>query len=393
MIGVFIINNKLNIGFLASSFANRYGSGTAKVFESLIKLLCNKYSSEVDVTIFCNSHDQYVYLRNDPSFSKAKIIVFPAVKGKWLKSSRQYFKYSFIYKSSKIDILHFSVPRFYPFFWLFPAKKFICTFHAGGDVTAIKDKIILSREIYNLTAKLFFRKLDSIIAVSNYGKKEISQAYGIPSQLISVIHPGTNDIWHVMKTEQIKYTKDDRKLVLIIGRWQKYKNIQVVSKVLSMSSPSQLTNYHFVFLGKRISKNANIIKTDLAKVDKKVYEVIDYLDENDYVSIISEANLVIIPSINEGFSLPIFDAYSLGARLLIHGPSPAAEILVGKKGVHITDLHTSDNLLPLIELAINQQVGSLVDNQFFLKSIGATWEDMTENYLKQYYKVCQEFEA
>ena len=390
MIGVFIIN-KLNIGFLASSFANRYGSGTAKVFESLVKLLCNKYSSEVDVTIFCNTHDQYVYLRNDPSFSKAKIIIFPAVKGKWLKSSRQYFKYSYIYKGSKIDILHFSVPRFYPLFWLFPAKKFICTFHAGGDVTAIRDKLILSREIYNLTAKLFFRKLDSIIAVSNFGKNEISQAYGIPSQLISVIHPGTDDIWNVMKAEKIKYTKDNRKLVLIIGRWQRYKNVQVVSKALSMSSSSQLANYHFVFLGKRISGNANIIETDLAKIDKKVYEIIDYLDEKDYVNIISEADLVIVPSINEGFSLPIFDSYSIGARLLIHGPSPAAEILVGKNGVHIADLHASDNLLTLIELAINQQVGSLVENQLFLKSIGATWEGMAKNYLIQYYKICQEF--
>ena len=72
MIGVFIINNKLNIGFLASSFANRYGSGTAKLSESLIKLLCTKYSSEVDVTIFCNTRDHYIYLKNNPNFSKQK---------------------------------------------------------------------------------------------------------------------------------------------------------------------------------------------------------------------------------------------------------------------------------------------------------------------------------
>jgi hypothetical protein len=45
------------------------------------------------------------------------------------------------------------------------------------------------------------------------------------------------------------------------------------------------------------------------------------------------------------------------------------------------------------EFTINQQVGGLVENQFFLKSISATWEGMTENYLSQYYKVCQEFET
>jgi len=380
----FVINNKLNIGFLASGFTNRYGSGTARVFESLIKLLCNKYSSKVDVTIFCNSHDQYIYLRNDPSFSKAKLIIFPDVKGKWLKSSRQYFKYSFIYKNSKIDILHFSVPRFYPFFWLFPAEKFICTFHAGGDITASKDKLIISREIYNIIAKLFYRMLDSIIAVSEYGKNEISQSYGIPRNMIRVMYPGTDDIWGKTTTTKRKYKQNEKKLIVVIGRWQQYKNVQVVSNALAEANPAELSKYYFVFVGKQISSNARLIQSDLSNLNKNLYETIDYLDEQDYVNIINEADLVIVPSLNEGFSLPVFDAYSFGTRVMLHNPSPAAQILTEQKGVFATDLSSSNNLLDKISYALDQENGTVIANRQFLQSIGATWQSMASSYVRNY---------
>ena len=109
-------------------------------------------------------------MEKDPDFSSANLILFPAVNGNWLKSSRQYFKYAFSNRQVQLDILHVSVPRFYPFFWLFPAKKFVCTFHAAGDITAEKDSFIFSREIYNLTAKIFYRKLHGIIAVSDFAR-------------------------------------------------------------------------------------------------------------------------------------------------------------------------------------------------------------------------------
>jgi glycosyltransferase involved in cell wall biosynthesis len=336
------------------------------------------------LTLFCNNNDQYSYLKNNPAFSNANIIVFPNVRGKWLRSSRQFFKYALGLKHIKVDILHFSVPRFYPFFWLFPATKFVCTFHAGGDITAHKEKFILSREIYNLTAKIFYRKLDLVIAVSEHGKNEISQVYGIPKSLISVMHPGTDDIWKIAPVTEKLHNIAGRKLIVVIGRWQEYKNVQMVSNALVKASSSELDNYYFVFVGKKISANAKLIESDLSKLDKKLYETIDYLDEQAYAKIISEADLVIVPSLNEGFSHPVFDAFSLGTRVMMHKPSPAAEILDGRKGVFASDLSSSHHLITKITSAIEEQGGNKVDNQEFLKSIEATWSDITKNYVRNY---------
>lgn len=378
------IIKKLKIGFLASGFVNRHGSGTGKHFAIVSKILCTEYDSVVEVTFFCNDEEQYLNLKSNPDLSNANLILLPSVKGKWLKSSRQYFKYAFFARKNKIDVLHFSVPRLYPFFWKFPARKFVCTFHAGGDIRAARDSFVLSREIYNLIAKFFFHKLDAIIAVSEFGKNEISTSYGIPNELVKVMHGGTDDVWNVNFENAINFSKAQKKLIVVVGRWQKYKNIHTIARAIVTAKPSDLEHFYFVFIGKKLSYKSDEIMQDLMLIDYKVYEAIDFLNEVNYVGIIAKADLVIVPSLNEGFSHPIFDAFSYGTRLLIHNHSPASQILNGKSGVLAANLSDYSNVIHLINKALTMPAGNLNDNRDFLKSIGATWECLTQNYLNLY---------
>jgi glycosyltransferase involved in cell wall biosynthesis len=209
-------------------------------------------------------------------------------------------------------------------------------------------------------------------------------AYGIPKELIKIMHVGTDDIWKTSLNSVTKYSRKGKKLIVIIGRWQKYKNVQVIAKALAEAKPSEFNQFYFVFVGKKITSNANIIEKYLSQIDNKIYETIEFLDEENYAAIIAEADLVIVPSLNEGFSHPVFDAFSFGTRLMIHGPSPAAQILHNKKGVLVADLSDSYNIKNLINEAIQMPKSSLIDNRDFLESIEATWEGLTKNYLKLY---------
>ncbi len=379
---------KIRVGFLASGFSNRHGSGTAKVVEKLIKILCNEFRESISVTIFCNDASQYDYLVTRADFSNAQIEMFPNVRGNFFRSSRQYYKYSFSHRKYSLDIMHFSVPRLYPFFWLFPSKKFICTFHAGGEVTAPRDKFILSREVYNLIAKKYFTRLASIIAVSEFGKREISTAYGIPGNCVRVIHPGTDDYWILPRSNPIKESGKEK--IVVVGRWQQYKNVQVVSEALAFSNPELLKPYYFIFLGRQISSNAAVISAQLSRLQPDSYQAIEFLEDQDYIEILSQASLVIVPSINEGFSLPVFDAYGAGCRVLFHHPSPASEILSGMPGVLAADLSSPTNFMNVFSNALTMNKSNPSINQEYLRSIGATWQGMTENYVFEYRRILGE---
>jgi len=380
---------KVRVGFFASSFFERFGSGTGKHFYLVCKLFANDFKSKIEITLFCNNNEQYLSLKKNPEFFNANIILLPNVRGNWLKSSRQYFKYALKSKKNVVDIIHFSTPRFYPFFWLFPARKFVCTFHAGGDITAEKDNFILSRTIYNYTAKIFYRKLNSIIAVSEIGKQEISDSYGVPLNLIKVIHVGTNDIWRITPKKLQSIKPNNKILVVVIGRWQKYKNVQYVANVISESNEMELKKFYFVFVGKKITSNSKLITKILENVDSKFYTTIEYLNDVDYCSIVAMADVVIVPSVNEGFSHPVFDAFSFGTRVIFHSPSPAAQILEGRQGVFTCNFNDSNNLLKLIDEAVQSPKADLQQNRNFLSSIEATWEDVAKNYFKVYKDLVQ----
>lgn len=380
------VNGKIHVAIFASSFANRTGSGTAKHFETVTRLMCANPNLGIDLTLLCNSVEQFDYLRAIHDYKKAKLILLPKVKGKYLRSSRQFYKFSLFERENKFDILHFSVPRFYPFFWLFPAKKFVCTFHAGGDVVNAKDQFIFSREIYNRVAKLFNKRLDLIVAASEIGAQEIADVYGINENRIEVMYPGTDDIW-ILKPDPTKKSRDGKKIIMIIGRWLEYKNIQMVSKALRDSSNIELKNYFFVFVGKKISDNRYRIETDLINVNKSYYETIEYLSDQEYVNLICESSLVVVPSLNEGYSHPVFDAFSFGTNVLFHKPSPAAKILEGKKGVIAADMKSSSNFLHQVQYALNKEKSTTEENRDFLTSIGATWIGLTQKYVDSYKKI------
>lgn len=379
----------ITVGFLASSFVSRNASGTAIQFRKIIEIFCTNYVDVVNVFIFCNSYDQFNLIKTDKKYDSAEVVMLPEVKGKFLRSSRQYFKYCFLKKRFTIDILHFSVPRFYPFFWKFPARKFICTFHAGGDVTASRDKFILSREIYNLIAKITHSKLNGIVAVSNSGKNEISTAYDISLKKIEVIYPGTDDLWNV-EYSQLRPVEGDKKIVVVIGRWQEYKNIQIVTTTLMSLKFQDYSDTLFVFIGKRVSNFAAVIDSHLKSVSTNNYICLEYVSNEDYISWLRRADVVVFPSLNEGFGLPAFDAYSQGANLIIHDNAPASEILKNEPGVFECNLRSSEEFWKTLKLALESKSNSIDKRRFHLMESGATWSCMASNYLKYYDKIMKQ---
>jgi glycosyltransferase involved in cell wall biosynthesis len=378
-----VSSKKIKVAWFASGFIGRNASGTAQVAKKTISNLILNHAHEVQIVLIAKTKSEVELIQNEKLYSDSEVILLPKVYGNKFRSSRQFYKFCILKRKFGIDILHYSVPRVYPFFYIFPAKKIICTFHAGGDVTALGDKIVLSRKIYNYIIKKQWRKFAAIVAVSEFGANEISVAYNIPLKFISTVNNGANNLWGNVDENIDK----DLDCVLVIGRWQTYKNLRTVISSFKKYEIPNNKNLKLKVIGKSGLKDNKLILDALEGFPKSQIELIEYLSDLDLAREYRKASVVFHPSINEGFGLPAFEAFGEGARVIAHIGTPANQILNSQEGVIFDDLLDETKVMESYRKILTQNFGDVIQRRLFIQSINATWELSTKKYVEIYRKV------
>ncbi len=374
----------IRISWFAHTLVGREASGTGTVARNIAKILIEKNKAQIETTLISKNSETRNLLLRDEMFSKNNVVDLNPVRGSKLKFSRQYFLASQNkkLKDANLDFLIFTVPRFFPYFWKFPAKKFICIFHAAGDITVKPDFFAVSRVIYNFIARHQWRKLSGIIAVSDRAKKEISLSYHIPEEYISVLLPGADHLWDVKeKIPQKLPFSEHEKIILVMGRWQEFKNMHSVLDSI-VNNLEFYKSFKFVFLGKSNSVKSNFLKRDLSKLPPTMFVSYDFLDDSELAWLYRNSYLVIHPSLNEGFGLPAFEAFGEGCRLLVHEETPAADYLKNFDNVTVANLSDSSSIQRAIKSSINSNMIPVGEARGYLNSINAEWELAANSFLK-----------
>jgi len=374
---------KIKVAWFASGFVGRHASGTAQTAKKIIFNLINNHSSEVQIILVAKNVDEVKLLKTEKLFLDVEIILLPKVYGKKFRSARQFYKFCIFGRKLDIDILHYSVPRVYPFFWLFPAKKIVCTFHAGGDITAPRDYFVLSREIYNYIIKKQWKKFAAVVADSKFAADEIELAYRIPIEFIKIIYLGSDNLWGEIYDEIEK----ELNCVVIVGRWQRYKNLHTVINAFKKFEIPNNKNLRLKVIGKSGLKNNKLILDALEGFPKNQIELIEYLSDSDLALEYRRASVVFHPSINEGFGLPAFEAFGEGARVIAHNGTPANQILDLQEGVIFDNLLDETRVLKSYKKILTLNFGNVTQRRLFIESINATWASSTKKYVELYQDV------
>lgn len=193
----------------------------------------------------------------------------------------------------------------------------------GIDKTNIKS-IVTIHDLIFLRYPQFFRAIDNkiyyqkfyhsckvadrIIAVSEQTKKDIIDFFNIDPTKIEVVYQGCNEAFKqtqdpslfnlIKKTFQIS-----NQYLLYVGSIEKRKNLLSVLKCLK-----DLPNQNLVVIGsgkEYKNKCSDYIKNN--KLEKRV-TIINGLSLQELASIYQNAQMLIYPSIFEGFGIPIIEA-------------------------------------------------------------------------------------
>jgi glycosyltransferase involved in cell wall biosynthesis len=141
-----------------------------------------------------------------------------------------------------------------------------------------------------------------IITVSEFIKNEIIDEYKIPQKKIIIVPNGIPEIeFDEQRPFPFRY-------LLLTGIYNPRKN---ASFVISQLSEIKKNNFHIVGVGADTSIYGN---TEFPP-DKNLH-LLNYVDDNQYYTLMKHADALVFPSVYEGFGIPILEALIIESQVI-----------------------------------------------------------------------------
>lgn len=250
-------------------------------------------------------------------------------------------KYIFFTRGEKlpkdIDVVHY--PYFEPFFLtlpLFKKNKTVITVHDLTTLVFPKEfPAGIKGKIKWLIQKRSLKNSDAVIADSICSKNDIIKYTGINSFKISVVHLAASEGFKKLEKSSIppsirkKYNLPE-KFVLYVGDATWNKNLPRLIRAI------QKINVPLVMVGKALLSqafnrtnpwNKDLVEAEkLVSLDKKIIRL-GFIPKEDLVFLYNVATVFAMPSLYEGFGLPVLEAMSCGCPVVTTKEGSLSEVV------------------------------------------------------------------
>ena len=170
------------------------------------------------------------------------------------------------------------------------------------------------------------KKAKKIITISNSSKDDIIKTYGVSSDKIAVIYPGIkiqNSEAKIKNMDELKKKFEiEGDYILFVGTLQPRKN---VSKLIEAFAKLKNKDIKLVIVGKKGWLYEEILSAPLKFGVSERVKFLDFVNDEDMPPLYKNALCFILPSLYEGFGLPILEAMQHGCPVLTSNVSSLPE--------------------------------------------------------------------
>lgn len=193
-------------------------------------------------------------------------------------------------------------------------------------------------EHYNSTfLKLFHgiampgaRRCAALITITEYSKRKLHELAGFPLDKIVTVYPSFKTLPPSIKP-MASPVAPGRKYILHVGVMEKRKNLPALIKAFKLLTEKGYDEWDLVLVGQPSGK---IYSEDAGNVDRAIHEnglahrVIrtGYLPDEAVGEMYRQASLYVFPSINEGFGIPILEAFRFNIPVIVANNSCLPEV-------------------------------------------------------------------
>ncbi len=285
---------------------------------------------------------------------------------------------------NKIDLLH--TPGFSP--PVVRMCKLVCTVHDLIGIIFPKNLRPVSRFYWSKLLPFAVSKADVIIADSENTKRDIIKYLRVKPNDVRVIYIAVDDTFKVvqdislLRGVRLKY-EIPPDFIFSVGTIEPRKNYDRLIVAFKKLKDTTSLPHTMVIAGKKDWAYPGLRElVDKLEIAKDVI-FLDYIDDNDLALLYNAASLLILPSLYEGFGLPVLEAMACGAPVVASNVSSIPEI-INDAGI-LVDPYDTDSIcdgmfrvLTDVKLQEELREKSLKRAKFF------SWEETARLMLHEY---------
>jgi glycosyltransferase involved in cell wall biosynthesis len=185
---------------------------------------------------------------------------------------------------------------------------------------------------YKWSAKL----ADRVIVNAHSVKQGIVDSYGIPPGKIDVVHLAADAAFRPLDDENLRretrrrFLGSDRPFIVFVGGMSRRRNVPMLMEALSILRKSDGIPHALLLVGpNRAGLPLERLARELGIEDSLVHTVGHFASHHELVALYNAADVYVLPSESEGFSLTLIEAMSCGTPVITTNRAALGEVAHG----------------------------------------------------------------
>ena len=233
---------------------------------------------------------------------------------------------------------------------------------------------------------------DAIIVNSNHCRDDILNNFNVFPDKVRVIAEGVDEKWSDMKItikpeDLLAKYGIEGKVILYVGRREPYKNVTGLIHAFSRIPESACSSPHLVIVGAddaRYTEPENTVKQ--LNIQSSV-TFTGHVQDEELRSWYRAASAFVLPSLYEGFGLPVLEAFASGVPVISSERSCVPET-VGDAGILLDPQEEKDLTSALINVLTDNKLRSELIRKGHRRAKEFNWSNTAAATLKVYEDVC-----